>query len=194
MYVDLVVRRGGKCSAERLLANLCLAVDPAVAKIDLTYSTWCEPAGLVAVAAFAEEQRILGRAVQVMAPRDPNQVNYLARMHLGQVLDELGCEHSITPVRESQDVELLELQRFEGEDGAADLAGLVYEKTAADPAVAAALHKSIGEIGGNVSQHSGKTIGYVAAASTYRRRRIEFAVCGRWLGADAQPCETRDRE
>lgn len=189
MYIDFVVPRWGRCGASDTLSNLRPADDPELARIDLRASQWCEPAGLVAIAAFAEAQMLLGRSVQLFGPADFNKANYLTRMHLDEVLGDLGCRHDLTPVRKTEGLALLELRRFEGEAGAAALAELVYEQTAARPDVAGALHKSLSEIGGNVSQHSGSPHGYMAAVKTDQGRRIEFAVAdaGRGLTANLAP-------
>ncbi len=185
MSVDFVVPQWGQCTADQVLRNLRPADQAHTARIDLKSSTWCDPAGLVAIAAFAEAQSLAGRWVELARPSDLGRANYLTRMHLGRVLDELGCYHNLKAVRETAGLELLELRRFEGEDGAADLAALVYNKTEGDRVVADALYRSLGEIGGNVSQHSGRPHGYMAAIMTYGGRRIEFAVADAGSGLTA---------
>jgi hypothetical protein len=176
VFADLVIPRWGKCAAGQMLTALRPAQDPALAVIDLSGTSWVEPVGLVGVAAFAEAQVALNRTVSLIGPSDWNIANYVARMHLGQVIDDLGGTHDLNPVNERDAPDLLELQRFEGEDGATQLAALVFDKTVNDEPVAQALYQSICEIGANVPQHSGRPHGYIAAATTYRGKKIQFAV------------------
>ena len=185
MRLDLVVPPGGSCTEEQLLRSLRPSREEHRAHIDLTESGWCDPAGLVAVAAFAEAQHLAGRWVNLVSPAMGSRSRYLARMRLGQALDAMGCDHNLPPVREKEGLELLEFRRFEGETGAEALAQLVYEKTEKNPAVSAALFRSLCEIGGNVSEHSGRPHGYMAAVSTHDGTRVQFAVADAGSGLTA---------
>ncbi len=189
MLYDLVVPRWGKCVAGQMLRLLHTAADPAVALIDLRESVWVEPVGLVGIAAFAEAAAAAGRTPRLIGPKHLNYANYLTRMHLGVVMEALGGEHDLNPVREREMDDLLVLQRFDGSEGADALARLAWERTAGVEAVANALYQAIVEVGANVPEHSGCTGGYAAAASTYDGRRFQFAVgdAGHGLHATLAP-------
>lgn len=91
--------------------------------IDLQRMSWCEPAGLVALAALAEQATAQDYGVILRAPRNANVANYLGRMRLGRVMRELGAEHDLPVVRERPlETSLVELVPLSDEgdcDGAA---------------------------------------------------------------------------
>lgn len=146
--------------------------------LDLAHVAFCEPLGLVAVAALADRGRREGDRVIVRAPRDGNVANYLARMRLGSVLSTLGADHDLPYVRE-HDVgdHLFELTSFEGTRGAGALAAMLHQAVeSVDVAAANALHDGVAELGQNVDQHSGQRRGFIAAQRTHLGRRLYFAV------------------
>jgi hypothetical protein len=151
-------------------------------RIDLRDAQSVEPLGLVEIAARAEYHRRRGQAVRVLAPRDPNVADYLARMRLGWALSELGAEHNLPYVRAGDRAgQLLELTYFEGTARSDELAALVYHRVAADsPASARALYTSLSEVGQNVPEHAEVPGGWAAARVTRRPAQVWFAVgdCG----------------
>lgn len=144
--------------------------------INLRNLQWIDPAGLVALAVFAEAQADIGRPPYLYGPEDLSRARYLSRMHVGEVITDLGGVHDLPQTTEwDQEGKLLELQRFDGRQAAEALGRLVHERID-DPHLAHAMHASICEIGINVPEHSGRDHGYIAAVTTYRASRMSFAV------------------
>jgi len=160
---------------------------------------FCEPLGLVFIAAMTEHAIREGERVIVRCPTDTNVANYLARMRLGSVLAGLGAEHDLPQVREhSIGDALFELSQFDGGRGAGGLAALVhgavetYNLDAAD-----ALYEALCEAGQNVAHHSGQQRGFVAAQRIYHGTRLFFAVSDSgqgMLGSLAKRGAKSDRE
>jgi hypothetical protein len=146
--------------------------------IDLSGLIFCEPLGLVGIAAFAEAAIHRGDHVQLIAPERPNVARYLSRMHLAVTLSALGVEHDLPAVRErALGNTLLQLTRFEGTRGADRLAehvhGLVEPH---DFGAANVLYRGISELGQNVADHSRRDQGFLAAQLTHRGSQLLFAV------------------
>jgi hypothetical protein len=147
-----------------------------IAVINLRALAWTEPAGLVAIAMFAESQSQIGRLPRLYAPADVNRARYLSRMGVGEIVSSLGGAHDLPATRLwDQEGYLLELQRFDGEDAPPELARLVEARLVDGPS-AEAVHKGICEIGANVPDHSGRAHGYVAAVTTHGASRVAFAI------------------
>jgi hypothetical protein len=175
--LDLVASCPMRLAGAALPSCLRPADDPDMAVLDLSRVTWVEPIGLVGLATFAEAQVAMGRRVRLIGPTDPSISSYLSRMRLGTAIDMLGGQHDLVRVREHDVGEaLLELRRFDGEEGADELAAHVYNKVASMPTVAHALHMALTEIGGNVPQHSLRKRGWIAAQESRRLPRFQFAV------------------
>lgn len=175
--MDLTVRPAGRLVGPTIHRSLHPG-DPQGywATINLRGLQWVDPAGLVALAVFAEEQASMGRRPYVFAPSDATRARYLSRMHLPWIIEELEGGHDLPQTTEWQQSDrLLELQRFDGRDAAEHLGFLVHERLE-DPELAHAMHASICEVGINVPDHSGRQHGYIAAATTYQSSRISFAV------------------
>ncbi len=172
---DLVVK--GACGSG-FLSCIVPRSDPWHIRIDLTWMRFCEPLGLVAIAAFAENAIRRGERVVVQGPSDTNVANYLSRMRLGTVLAALGAEHNLPSVRE-HDVgdALFELTTFDGARGAGALARAVHAIVEPyDLEAANALHDGVCEAGQNVAHHSGQSRGFLAAQRTHHGSRLYFAV------------------
>ncbi|MDP9396832.1 MAG: hypothetical protein M3P96_02955 [Actinomycetota bacterium] len=174
--MDLVV--DGECGSQRFLVYLQPQSVPWRVTIDLRGLTWCEPVGLVGIAAFAERYLLRDDRVVVIRPRDDSRARYLARMRLGSVLEALGAEHDLPTVRERQLSDaLLELTPFDGARGAGSLAAHVHGVVSQyDIEAANALHSGLCEAGQNVAHHSGRQRGFLAAQRTHNGRRLLFAV------------------
>jgi hypothetical protein len=140
--------------------------------------TFCEPVGLVGLATFVEARLDEGRRVIVTGPSDSNVANYLSRMRVGRLLDSLGAEHDLAPVREWPVGDaLIELESFDGVRGAERLAKLVHAAAEIiDVEIANALYIALCEIGMNVPHHSGRQRGFMAAQWLHRRTQLHFAV------------------
>jgi hypothetical protein len=139
---------------------------------------FCEPLGLVAVAAFAERAISEGNRVVVVSPDDVHVSNYLSRMRLGTVLAALGVEHDLPIVREHDaGLALFELTSFDGARGAGALAAIVHQAVEVyDPDAANVLYDGLCEAGQNVPHHSGRKRGFLAAQRTNEGSRLLFAV------------------
>jgi len=179
---DLVV--SGSCG-EHFLAHLQPQSVSWAVTIDLSQMTFCQPAGLVGLAAFAQHAVRHGHRCRVLSPDSADVARYLSRMHVGEILDSLGVENTLMPVREHMLGDaLLELRFFEGARGADNLAQLIYRTV--EPAFgsvsAAVLHNGVAEAGQNVAQHSGQMQGFLAAQRTHQGRRLWFAVSDSGVG------------
>ncbi len=152
--------------------------------LDLQGVDWVRPAVMVGVAALAHRAHAAGDRLAVRSPAHADPAGYATRMRLGHLLDEYGVAHDLPAARPERDQRenLIELAIVDGEQAAARLARLVYRKLApVDGALARALHKSFGEIGANVPDHSG-TIGFMAAQTLPRRRELLVAVADAGIG------------
>ena len=106
-------------------------------------------------------------------------------MGLGSVLDGLGIEHDLRPVRRHPVGDrLLTLQRFDADADAADaLAEQVFRIFSADDeAQAATLYDAVNEVAQNVVDHSGRDGGYVALQQFPRTSEVTFAVADSGVG------------
>lgn len=179
---DLVVPAGGRLEPGSLSSLMRPATTPGFSMIDLRGLGWVTPYGLVALAIFAESQQRLGLVPTLIGPADHSVAAYVERMGAGDAIAGLGGTHDLITVRRHDvGTRLIELQRFDSETTVEDLAAMVYDRLSArDRAAAGALHKSICELGQNVTQHSGLASGYVAAQTTYDGSRVTFSIgdCG----------------
>jgi hypothetical protein len=144
-----------------------------------------EPAGLVTIAAHAERVKAQGHQIKLLAPADPNRARYLSRMGIREVMEELGVEHDLPPVRRHAEAErsLVELSRFQGTSGAEAIAEMVFDRLYRNDLVAAkAMHKAICELGTNVPEHAGVDGGFLAAQVTHNGSQIRFAVADSGAG------------
>lgn len=175
--LDFTTAWSGQISADNIHA--CLHAGDPLARwsvINLVGLRWIEPAGLVAIATFAESQAQIGRRPRLYAPQSTARARYLSRMHLGRVIEELGGEHNLPATNEwDQEGRLLELQRFDGTAEAENLGRLVFERLN-DDSTAMAMHTAICEIGANVPDHSGREHGYICAVTIPSSGRVSFAV------------------
>jgi anti-sigma regulatory factor (Ser/Thr protein kinase) len=179
--MDLRVPRYAECGVG-MHRYLCDSEEDQVV-IDLGEATWTDPFGLVGIAALAEWHITRGQEVRLVGPIDDSRARYLARMGLGDVLDELKAEHDLPTTRSVTHGTLLELQRFDGQRGAADLAERVLElHKGIDRDAADRLHSALIEVGANVPDHSGLPHGYIAAQMTHSRSVLRFAVADSGTG------------
>gem|GEM_PF-3998259 len=115
----------GSLGGSGLIDALCVRASDDYVLLDLTGMRFCEPIGLVFIAALTEHVIREGERVIVRGPDDTNVANYLARMRLGSVLAGLGAEQDFPHVREkSVGDALFELSQFDGARGAGGLAAL----------------------------------------------------------------------
>ncbi|WP_338889045.1 hypothetical protein [Rhodococcus sovatensis] len=156
--------------------------------IDLSSTEFIDTLGLVAIAAVAEDAVTQGRAVDLRLPTLLRTRNWLARMHLGQSLQELDIPCNLDSVVESAlGDRLLELHRFDS-TSPDELAEKVYAILASDNAEEAGeLFRSVAEAAANVWEHSGASGGWAALRQKGQGpdRGVEFAVgdCGVGLRA-----------
>jgi hypothetical protein len=178
---DFVV--SGPCGEAALLRHVRRSARPDVVRIDLAALSFCEPLGLVAIAAFADGAREHAD-VRVVAPRDASVARYLSRMRLDQALDDLGVRHDLPAVREhSHDDVLLELAAFTSAADVDQLAGIVHRAVEpAAPEAASALHDCVVETGDNVPRHARRARGYLAAQKVRQGRDLMFAVADAGVG------------
>lgn len=159
---------------------------PEICDINLRRLKWIEPAGLVAVAAVAEQARLDNRRVQVLAPAGLSEANYLSRMGLPGVFEDMGVVSDLPSVQRHGsrgENMLLTLRRFEGEAGADALATLLFDLVEPkDGELAGPLHEVAAEMAGNAAEHSTRGHGYLAAQTTYNGQFVQFAVADSGIG------------
>lgn len=168
----------GALDSSSLHRALQPAVRDEVATIDLGHASFVTPAGLVAVASFAQRAARKGRQVEVLRPTNSDVANYVSRARLGTVLDEVGANHDLPSVRE-HDVgdNLIPVESFDTADGVETLARHVWTQVdPIDPDAAAVIYTALAAMGENVGYHSGQSRGYMAAQKTHRGRVLRFAV------------------
>jgi hypothetical protein len=170
-------------AADRFLRSVLPHDDGNTSSVDLRDFRWVTPTAMVAIAALAHRSVRDGNRFVVHAPARRDPAAYAARMRLGEVLSSLGSEHDLPEVSaRDQRANLLEVLPMRSEADAEQLAALVYGKVCRrDRRLAAALHRSIGEVGANVADHAG-TVGFVAAQTMPRRDELILAVADSGVG------------
>lgn len=132
--------------------------------IDLSAVTFVLPGGLTGIAALAQAARQQSGDVRVLAPVNPNVANYLARLRLGAIFDDLGAAHDLPTVTEHATDSLYELQPFASSDDVLAFAEHIHNQIEpADKALAGHVFSALCEAGDNVGHHSGQDRGYLAA-------------------------------
>ncbi len=99
-------------------------------EFDLHSVRFIEPCGLVALACLAEHGAAEGDEMSLRLPKSGNATEYLSRMNVGRVLRErCGIRDALPTVRRA-DLRggMLEVQRFETEDGADELADILEQR------------------------------------------------------------------
>jgi hypothetical protein len=152
-------------------------------RVDFADLAWVRPAAMVGAAARAHRAQVAGTPFELRGPAGEEPAHYLARMRLGRVLADLGARHDLPTVREhDRQEDLIEVIRLDSPSAVERLARMVYRKILPrGRELAAALHRSVAEIGENVMDHSG-TIGYLAAQTLPRRRELLIAIADSGVG------------
>ena len=186
---DLVVRGHGRLAAEDLAQHLRPSTTGRLL-IDLRHLTFIDPAGLVSIAVLTEQATDVGRPVTITAPDSANLASYVARMRLGQHLDQLAIPHSLPDVRENQlGARLVELHRFQGQAGLDRVVGALVQTFIAEHRDVQPLYAALQEIAENVIQHSGRGHGYAALQRFPNSQKVEFAVADSGVGLRARLSE-----
>jgi hypothetical protein len=153
---------------------------------DLHSVRFIQPCGVVALACLAEHHAAEGDEISLRLPLSGNATEYLARMNFGRVLKErCGIRDALPTVRRADPFGgLLEVQRFETEDGADELVDILEQRLSfrllrseAQPVVDA-----VRELATNAVKHSGTGVGYFAAQvfePGRRTARVDFGL-GDW--------------
>lgn len=146
--------------------------------LDLSRTTFVKPGGATLLAAQIDAFCGTGRTLKVIAPRDYNTSNYLARIHFAHLLEDLDCTHTFPTVRENDlGHDLVPLTRVtSGADANALAAAALAFASPHDEDAAQTLCQAIGEAGENVACHSGARAGFVSAQRFPIDGRFEFAV------------------
>ncbi len=155
-------------------------------EFDLHSVRFIQPCGVVALACLAENHAAEGDEISLRLPMSGNATEYLTRMNVGRVLKERCGIRDALPTVQRADLlgALLEVQRFETEDGADELADVLEQRLSypllrseAQPVV-----DVVWELAANAVRHSGTGVGYFAA-QVYepgrRTARVDFGV-GDW--------------
>jgi hypothetical protein len=155
-----------------------LVLSSTEAVLDLRRASFFTPGAIVGLATIAQHNIQAGRPVRLIRPDNDNVANYLSRVRLGRVMDELGVTHDLTPVREHHlGDSLLELTRFADARDIERLLQVVW-RTASDthPQLAEGLFRSLGEAANNVTQHARTPHGFMVAQAVPGNGRLFFAV------------------
>lgn len=152
--------------------------------VDFRDLDFLRPAHLVGAAARAHAARRDGRGFRLRAPVESQTGSYAARMRLGHVLSELAAGHDVPEPGACLDRsgDLLELSMVRTHADVRHLTDLVHRKVrAVDPRTANALHETLAEVGGNVSDHAGD-IGFTVAQTMPALNELRFAVADAGFG------------
>lgn len=181
--------------ADPLLGQLRARRRDGAVSMDIRRLRFVTPAHLVGIAAKAHRAREHDLEFVLLGPDDDDVARYAARMRLGEVLDSLHASHQL-PRRRARNRRghLLEIIQIDSEAEVDALANLVYEKVSTTSRRrAAALHKSLGEVGMNVAQHA-EAAGFLAAQTMPNLSELRLAVGdgGRGLLATLAPLRPLD--
>jgi hypothetical protein len=167
----------------RRLASTAVFTRDGTRTVDLRDVRWVDPVHLVSVAAEAEAARRHGLRFRLRGPAEPDRARYAARMRLGELVDDLGGTHDLSPVAGSGGANnLVEVARLASPGDVNRLAELVHDRVSVlDRDLAHALHQGVAEIGQNVCDHA-RSIGFVAAQTIPRRGELRFAVADPGIG------------
>lgn len=160
------------------------------ALLDLSNATFIDPAGLVLIATTAARCVESGMRVSVTPPVNPSVCNYLDRMDLVRVLDDIGTNLDLRAVRRFKlGDRILTLRRIEGDDAADDLAEQVFRIFRHGSLhTARVLYDAIQEVAQNVLDHSGVGHGYIALQqyrSAAGTSEVAFAIGDAGIGLRA---------
>lgn len=186
--MDLWIPPGRPLQAATLPRYCSVGPDDRVV-LDLRGATFVDPFGLVAVASLVEGAKLDGSLLDLRLPADPSIRTYLARMHLGEALRNLGWTCDLEPVNERPVGDrLLELVNFSNDEGVEALGKAVHGIfIGEDPAEARELYDAVTEAAINVCDHSGRNGGWVALQQ-YKEgssRKVCFAVADSGKGLKA---------
>ena len=148
--------------------------ESSIAMIDLTRVTFIDAYGLVGLACYIAAAAGEGYSVQLRLPVSEELRTYLARMHLGEVIDRYDVESdgTLPEVRElDRRDSLIELQSFRDVHGSDRLAAFIWDRLVgrADSEVVTQLYEATGELGLKVVEHAGSPAGGFVAAQRYQR-------------------------
>ena len=147
--------------------------------LDLAGIGFAEPCGIVALATVIDRMsRSAGEVRVECGNRDA--VRYMSRMNFGDLLDSLGVSHNMPVVgHHDRRGSLVELQRFEGTEGADAIADLLLAKVEAGTlqgTLASNVYNQLWELTANAAEHSGVELGYALAQSFPRRGMTSIVV------------------
>lgn len=146
--------------------------------IDLSQLEFIDVYGLVGLAAHLIESTLNRRAIKLLVPQSTNASNYLARMHLGDLLEacDVKLSRPLPVVRETDQREsLIELQTFEDVRGSERLADYLWARLDGQVPgqIATQIYEAAGELGNNVVDHSRCPVGGFMAAQRHKRGKPE---------------------
>jgi hypothetical protein len=168
------IRRRGPLDLARFDHALTSDREIDVATVDLSRVTFIDAYGLVGVACYVAAAAGEGLSVKLLLPGPEEVRTYLARMHLGAVLDLYGVQvdGALPAVKElNRRDSLVELETFRDVHGSDQLAAFIWDRLVgnADGEVVTQLYEATGELGLNVVEHAGSPAGGFMAAQLYRR-------------------------
>jgi hypothetical protein len=153
--------------------------------IDLSAADVVEPVGLVLLSCLLSSAFIDDREIVFLGPSSSATARYLARMGLGNVLDQVWIEHGLPSAnRHDQTDRLLELQQFESAGEVDDLVERVVKRVTptVPPGQRQAFVDALVEVAHNAVEHSVTGVGFFAAqvfGAGSETAEVRFAV-GDW--------------
>lgn len=155
--------------------------------IDCSSVTFAEPTVIAAVAALAQTARTMHKRVQFIKPESADAALYMSRMHLNQILDDLGVWHDFVVGNEhDQTGRLVELHKFKSEGEGEALAGMICDRMrdagGVSPVVLEELNSAIAEIATNTAIHADTPHGYAVAQTYPRLKKVSFTIADAGIG------------
>jgi hypothetical protein len=158
--------------------------------IDAAQLTWASPLDLAAIAVVASSAAELG--IDLALPSDRNVAQYLARMNVVSIVEELGgsvAGPSTLPPANALPDRLIEVRQMQGSADVALFGSDVYKLVAlhATNSVAAVFHTMLGELLTNTVDHAVSRVGAFGAAQVHSgvrsgRPGVEVAIADAGVG------------
>lgn len=154
------------------------------ATLDLSRVTFVLPQSVISIATWSEHIRQSGKSLAVVGPLAEDTARYLSRVHLPELLTEIGATHNLPVVNERHlGRSIVELTRFTGAGEVRELADSVHEFAARhDRASADALHTAVCEAGENVVTHAQVSHGFAVAQFYPQQQVFRFALGDSGIG------------
>jgi len=153
-------------------------------RLDMSGAKWVGPAQMVSLAAYAQMLSFQGYAPVFVPPEDMGVANYMSRMGVRYVLEQLHIESYLPIVKANKSLNqesLVELQSFSDESEITSLIEIILNR-GLPLEVVEPLCVALSEMGNNVAQHARVDFGFIAAQVTNNGNNLKFAVADSGVG------------